>query len=241
MTFNSRTPTSLYSKPSRNSTTWIFSSSATRAPAKPLSSTSKVHDMLVWFLFHLRLFQFLRFRNELALLLFFLTNIYVVFAWYHKKYFITINFYLNPKKTIYVFYDPQKNMEPINFIDCFICAYRKRKNQNLQHVNKIDPRYSDTLCANCVVLVDEDFDRNSMDRNEYLRTLFQKRMVQRSQPFAVWSQNPQIRKWHPMNDDATHWRCCTATKDNVKFEDFYINAVESMPPISRQETEVNNS
>ncbi len=132
-------------------------------------------------------------------------------------------------------------MEPINFTNCSTCLYYKRTNQNFQHVNKIDPRYSDTLCANCVVPVYQDFDRNIMDRDEYLRKLFEKRMEKRSLPFEIWSHIGENLKWYPMNDDATHWRCCILTKFFVGFQDLYVNTASTPPPISLEETEVNNS
>lgn len=129
-----------------------------------------------------------------------------------------------------------------DFTECFLCAYHKRNNQhiykeNVPHVNKFDPRYSDSLCADCIFLVDEDFDSNSMDRDEYLQKLFENRMAERTVPFAVWSEKPKLLKWYPMNDDATHWRCCTQTKGCFLFEDFHMTSM-TPPPIKRQETDI---
>ena len=136
-----------------------------------------------------------------------------------------------------------------DFTECLACAYHKRVNQhiykeNVPHVNKIDPRYSDSYCVDCLILIDEDheeYDPNLMSRDEYLNKLFEERMAERHKPFEIWSQNPMCLSWYPMNDNATHWRCCTQKKNGILFQDLHINTASTPPPISRQETEVNNS
>ncbi len=125
---------------------------------------------------------------------------------------------------------------------CFVCSWNKRVNQQLcdyeLRVNLFDPRYSDDLCVDCVILVDEEFDPTRVKRDEYLNKLFEERMAERSEPFAIWSQNPPLLKWYPMNDNATHWRCCSHKKNCIIFQDFYINVATTPPPIKRQETDI---
>lgn len=144
-----------------------------------------------------------------------------------------LQFFILPKKM---------NTDNEDITDCSACAYHKRVNkhiykENIPQVNKFDPRYSDSYCVDCLFIFDMDFDHDTMDRDDYLKKLFQERMAERSEPFEVWSQKPKILSWYPMNDNATHWRCCTATRNKVVFEDFYT-PLHSEPPIKRQETDI---